>query len=266
MPLEHRLQLASAARAAEELGSDEVALTLFRRLADTSGHVDDSLPLITHLARISQYDEALTRLEKIQDQIPAEALAVTAVNVVSLGTPSEAEIQRSVVLVHKAVSKSSQSVRIRAAEAGLLAVQGKYEEAEQLYRLIVKNQPNNAAALNNLAWLLMISSKDLEEATNLVEEAIAIAGPVADLVDTRGVIDLARGRTEEARKSLQEAFDSAPNANIGFHLAIALDRLGEKEEAREVFKQAKELGLNLNQLHPTEHAAFNNLASHFGDK
>lgn len=266
MPLENRLQLASAAKAAEELGSDEVALTLFRRLADTSGHVDDSLPLITHLARISRYDEALTRLEKIQDEIPPEALAVTAVNVVSLGTPSDKEIQRAVVLVHKAVGKSSQSVRIRAAEAGLLAVQGKYDDAEKLYRLIVKNQPNNAAALNNLAWLLMISSKDLEEASTLVNEAIAIAGPVADLVDTRGVIDLARGRTQEARDSLQEAFDSAPNANVGFHLAIALERLGEKEQAQEVFKEAKELGLSLSRLHPTEHAAYNNLASRFDGK
>ena len=46
-------------------------------------------------------------------------------------------------------------------------------------------------ALNNLAWLLALQHKNGTEALKFINRAIDLAGPVAELFDTRAIVHLA---------------------------------------------------------------------------
>ena len=48
--------------------------------------------------------------------------------------------------------------------------------------------------MNNLAWVLARRRSDLEEASLLINRAMKIAGPLPELLDTRGCVCLALGQ------------------------------------------------------------------------
>src|SRR5439155_10947270 len=83
-------------------------------------------------------------------------------------------------------------------------LQQRYPEAIGLYRQILQKDPENRLALNNLAWLLAIRERSTES-LNLMKNALELAGPIPDFLDTRGVILLTLNRTKEALTDLEKA-------------------------------------------------------------
>ena len=61
-----------------------------------------------------------------------------------------------------------------------------------------------AVIANNLAYLLA-QPDTASEAEKLIDAALVELGPNADVLDTRGVVLLAAGKTEEAIATLQDA-------------------------------------------------------------
>ena len=89
--------------------------------------------------------------------------------------------------------------------AGLLDMQKNYAAAEAEYREVLAQNPNNYVALNNLAYLLWGRKTNLPEALKCINRAIELAGPIANLRDTRAVILLAMGSTRGAQDDLDLA-------------------------------------------------------------
>ncbi|WP_166830633.1 tetratricopeptide repeat protein, partial [Thalassoroseus pseudoceratinae] len=258
-----RVSLRTAAMTAEKLGLTETAESLYRQYAQASPRAEDIMTLATYLGRRNQVDAALKIVEENADRVVPEAAAVTAVNVVSLGNFPPSTLDRAEEIVTKALEDRPNSRRIFNAMAALKVLQKRFDEAELLYRRVLQEDQSNVAALNNLAWMLGVTGRNPEEAVRLINEAIAIAGPLADLVDTRGMIDLSRGLPGKAMKDLKTAFADTPTANIGYHLAVAYDRLDQDLAARKAFEQAQSLGLGIEQLHPTEHETYRKLLGKF---
>ncbi len=70
-------------------------------------------------------------------------------------------------------------------QGNVQAAQKRTSEAEASYRAALVANPDNAMALNNLAWLLAEESRELEEAERLIRRAIALgAEPRATYGDT----------------------------------------------------------------------------------
>ncbi len=62
---------------------------------------------------------------------------------------------------------------------------GQIPEAEASFRAALEREPDNTAALNNLAWLLAGQRRSLDEAERLVRHALALgAEPRANFADT----------------------------------------------------------------------------------
>jgi putative PEP-CTERM system TPR-repeat lipoprotein len=101
---------------------------------------------------------------------------------------------------------------------------------------ILQQTPNNAAALNNLAWTYQ-QEKD-PKALETAERAYSLAGEVPPVMDTLGTILTERGDTKRSIPLLQKAASLAPNdLDVRLHLAQALAKSGDKANARKEVQQ-----------------------------
>lgn len=109
---------------------------------------------------------------------------------------------------------------------------GEGDLAIQVYEQLIEKQPDNALALNNLAWLYQ-NTGDVR-AVDLAERALALASDHPDIIDTVGWIFFLNGQLERSVALLQQAVQKAPdNKVIRYHFAEALVKIGRKSEARE---------------------------------
>jgi putative PEP-CTERM system TPR-repeat lipoprotein len=103
--------------------------------------------------------------------------------------------------------------------------------AEQQFRAVLKVQPNNMVALNNLSWLLQ--KKDTKQAISYAEQAAKQAPNSAPILDTLGWVKWQGKDASGALPVLQKAHASDPNnAEIAYHLAVVLDANGRRAEAK----------------------------------
>ena len=106
-------------------------------------------------------------------------------------------------------------------------------QAKALFAKIVEHSPNSPQALNNLAWLLR--SDDPDKALELAERALELVPGSGAVLDTLGMILLERGQTKRAVTVLKVASNKVPsNLEMRYHLALAFERNGNQQEAREV--------------------------------
>lgn len=116
------------------------------------------------------------------------------------------------------------------AEAYLQA--GKDTEAIAEYQAQLKLQPDNVRSLNNLAFLSM--KRAPQEAIEYAQRATRLEPNNANALDTLGQIQTERGEFKDAIATFRRANEQAPkNPRIRYHLAVALDKSGEKQLARQ---------------------------------
>ena len=127
------------------------------------------------------------------------------------------------------------TVRLTLASAYQAA--GSKAEATREYETLVAQQPNNAIALNNLAWLYF-EARDAR-ALDLAERALKEAPDNPAVLDTTGWIRVQQGSGEQGVQLLRQAVAKAPQmAEIRYHLGAALARSGDMAGARRELEAA----------------------------
>jgi putative PEP-CTERM system TPR-repeat lipoprotein len=106
-----------------------------------------------------------------------------------------------------------------------------YKPAIALLEEVVKHQPDNAMALNNLAFAYQ-QEKDAR-AIPTAEKAMKLTGENPAVMDTLGWMLVEQGNTQRGVPLLQKAVALAPKAgDIRYHLAYGLSKAGDKAAAR----------------------------------
>ena len=160
--------------------------------------------------------------------------------------------------VKEQVEKSPNDPALLFARAAFEDLAGDYDSAIKLYERLLKLAPGNSSVLNNLAFLLALHRPGASaEALATINAAIQIQGPTPQLLDTRALAYLANGSFALAQQDLQIAQSIEPSAVYAAHLAFverAEARLSDpRSEAGSLrFRNAQELGLTKDQLHPLE--------------
>lgn len=99
------------------------------------------------------------------------------------------------------------------------------------YEFVIGKQPNNALALNNMAW----AKHELKDpkALEYAEKAFNAAPQAPPIMDTLGVILVDRNEVERGLKLLRQAVAASPGTpQYRLHLAEALLKTGDKAGAR----------------------------------
>jgi tetratricopeptide (TPR) repeat protein len=144
---------------------------------------------------------------------------------------------------------------------------GEFELAEKLYRRSAALSPDaqtkkvTARVCNNLAFLIALKGDTRREALEFVERAIALDGPGAAYLDTRGVVRLKAGELQFAIEDLTKSIELAPAPATYFHLAQAYFGTGDKAKAKKSLAEASKTdGWQQNGLHGLERDAYRKLS------
>jgi putative PEP-CTERM system TPR-repeat lipoprotein len=108
---------------------------------------------------------------------------------------------------------------------------GNLKVSAQHFQAVVSLEPNNALALNSLAWI----GGELGDpkALGYSEQAVKLAPNNAEFLDTYGMLLVKRGETDKALPVLERARKIAPGRNDHrLSYAKALIKAGRKDEAR----------------------------------
>jgi tetratricopeptide (TPR) repeat protein len=153
-------------------------------------------------------------------------------------------------------SAKNPQLRMEMHVADLAEMQHRFADAIQLYRQALATDSNNIVALNNLAWILAHERRDLPQALEMIQRAVALAGPIVDLLDTRAKVYVALGRAPEAIQDLEDAIAEAPTALRYFHLALAMEKNASPDGAKDAFQLSIRHGIDARDLHPTDAEEF----------
>jgi putative PEP-CTERM system TPR-repeat lipoprotein len=174
-----------------------------------------------------KYGEAARAYAEALKRQPAPVLVLRQAGLLELaGRKSDAD---AVLARWMRENPKDSLVRIHGADRNLLRKD--YKAAAAGYRQVLEDEPNNAVALNNLAWTL--HQLNDPAALGYAEKAANLAPRDPAVVDTLGWILVERGETKRGTEMLGQASKAAPNAHvIRMHYAKALIKSGDKAAAR----------------------------------
>ena len=116
---------------------------------------------------------------------------------------------------------------------------GRKEMAKTEYESVLRVQPDNAAALNNMAFMKADSGVDLDQALTMVQRAQQKEPGALAIEDTIGLIYLRKNLTGESLRILKEIVAKQPsNPTFRMHLGMALYQKGDKPAARKELQGA----------------------------
>lgn len=223
--LKHRTveQAASWFQHWESQASAEVAYTTFASwLNEHQDPTDTNQVLGTWLAAAQEHPSSLMCV-----------LIATMLTHRDAATPDE--IAQAEELISSALQEFPTFTPLLFSVATWRQVCGENLSARRLLERLLEIDPENVAAMNNLALLLATELEEPETALPLIENAIRSAGPRPELLDTQALVLLSLERPSEAVSLLKPLVEPSDGlAGARWHLAAALVQQQEFAAAREV--------------------------------
>lgn len=204
------------------------AEALQRQLTARGGSEVDALRLAGDLALARQRAaEAVRFYQAAFDKAPSTALALRSFNAAFLA----GEGARGVAVLESWLRRQPEALQARAALAEGYLRLGQLAQARAAYEALLVRDPQNAAAANNLAQVLMRLND--AGALPMAERAARLAPADANALDTLGWLQARSGALDVSLKTLREARLRAPESrDVRYHLAWVLHRTGRRDEAR----------------------------------
>ena len=199
--------------------------------------------LATSLAKQGRTQEAVALCDEAGKGAKSAQSALTLAGVLLSGRATTEDLKQAEPSLRKAMEMYKDDIVLLANVANVRILQGRADEAIEIYRQILQRQPRRPEVLNNLATLLSERPEPeiRKEAMEHIEQAIELSGPQPGWLDTKGLLLGYEGKPEQAVGLLEEAA-SVPHADPRwlFHLAVAQARLGDLEKAGAALQQARD--------------------------
>jgi tetratricopeptide (TPR) repeat protein len=113
------------------------------------------------------------------------------------------------------------------------------DQAQPVYEQILKIRPDNAVALNNLAFIKAEKGVDLDQALTMAQRALQQSPNTAAFADTLGWVYVRKNVTDEAVKIFVDLISKQPsNPTFHYHYALALLLKGDRPSARRELETA----------------------------
>ncbi|MEA1952002.1 MAG: hypothetical protein U9N87_11495, partial [Planctomycetota bacterium] len=206
-------------------------------------------PLANAVAKQGRRLEAVKLCAEAAKNDDSDNPALALSSILLVAKPSKEELALAEPVLSKALETHKDNLALLANMATLRVIQGRADEAAGLYKRVLEKKPGNILLLNNLASILGEDSKTRTNAIKLIDQAIEIAGPLPNLLDTKATILLYDGKSSDAIKLLEKATAAPdPDPRCFFHLALAAQKSGNLDKAKKAYEQAEKRGFKASIL------------------
>ena len=233
------------AQAAEALELNSRAIELYGEVESGDYSLAAGIRRVELMA--GEGDVAGARRELAQMRVQQNELIVEESWIAEARIVREAGDRKTALeILGKALEQLPDSIPIRYSHALLAAELGWVDIAEKDLRIIISEQPENAAVLNALGYTLADQTERYEEAEALIRQAYILQPDEASIVDSMGWIAYRLGRLAESEKFLRRAWALERNPEIAAHLGEVLWVSGQQEAARIIWRD----GLSVDSENP----------------
>lgn len=192
------------------------------------------------LARQGKLDEARKLIRSLPQRNEADARNKLMAEVQLLR--DNQQYKAAYDLLGQQATKPPVDIDLLYEQAMLAEKMGKLDDMERLLRQVIATKPDYQHAYNALGYSFADRNIRLPEARDLIKKALALSPNDPYISDSLGWVEFRMGNNAEALRILQAAFKAKPDADIAAHLGEVLWSLGEREQAKTVWKE----GLLLN--------------------
>jgi len=183
------------------------------------------------LADLGKADEAAAELKKLLDGKTDREVYLSLAHVYEKAKRFD-EMAKAIDAAEKLSETQEEKESVHFTRGAMYERQKKYDLAEAEFRKVLEMNPNNAAALNYLGYMLADRNVRLEEAFDLIRRAVDREPDNGAYLDSLGWVYFRMGKLKEAeeyiRKSLQRA---SRDPTVHDHMGDVLWAQGRVKEA-----------------------------------
>jgi tetratricopeptide (TPR) repeat protein len=234
---------------AERHADLEKALRLYAQVQ--SG--DNAAAALVHASTILQVHGAAAAAQEILDHLiedePARAPEVVAARAKIYS--DSGDTRQALAVLDRGLEQYPDSVDLRYAIATTDEEAGRVGAALQVLNRVLKQRPEDPAALNAYGYTLADHNRKLGEARELIERAYAGAPRNAAILDSLGWVLYRQGHDAQALPYAAAAYAADRGADIGAHYGEVLWQLGRHAEADQVWTEAARIDSDNRLLNET---------------
>lgn len=225
------------AQSTEQRGDFKAAEAWLAKITDPQRALEVQSRRASILARQGKVAQARQLIRQVPERNPEDVRAkITA----------EAAMLRDVKQWREAYDVLEAATKNFSEDADLLYEQAmmaekldKLVDMERLLRRVIELKPDNAHAHNALGYSLADRQQRLPEARQLVARALELSPGDPFITDSLGWVEFRLGNHAEAARLLRQAYAARPDVEIGAHLGEVLWALGQRDDARRIWREAK---------------------------
>ncbi len=241
--------------------SDEFLIDFYRQ----TGNRPEALKIVREMRLKNKEDYGLLRLEanilaengKVDEAIAlinpllgkTSPLFNDFTNYVFLSTlyNEASRGKEAIAAANKAFTAANNAEEKQLAKLVLASAQfesGDFKSSEETLRALLKQTPRNPMALNNLGYFFVEKNTNLEEALNLIQQAVNIDPNNASYLDSLGWAYFKLGKLDEAETYLRKAVRIEASSTIFEHLGDVYQKQNKPELAKANWRKALNLAIN----------------------
>jgi Flp pilus assembly protein TadD len=223
---------------AEGRSSDAVEL-LQQELAKQPSRTEVRIALANLYVRTEQFESAIDEFKRCLDEAKTQPERADVLYKLGETYRRKGDLNEAIRLFRAAADANPHDARWLLQVALMFDGTGRPEQAAPIYEEILKIQPDNPVALNDLAYILTQKGTDPDRAILLSQRAAQFAKESPEIHDTVGWAYLKKNQSDEAIAEFRKALQSTPNnPKFQFHLAMALLQIGERSAAIQELRAA----------------------------
>lgn len=226
-------------RMAEARNDLQEAIIHYLQVNSGNDFLSATLQLLDIFVRLEDFLSAEQHMNRVRLRFPDQSEALYALHGQTLITHNY--LMHAEQVLSDGLINFPNSTRLLFARAMLNNERQRLPATERDLRQILKQDSNNVAALNSLGYILADRTQRYSEAYELLEKALRLKPDDAAIIDSMGWLYYRTGKYPEALNLLRQAYEASPNAEIGAHLGEVLWVIGDQEEARRVWREARQL-------------------------
>jgi tetratricopeptide (TPR) repeat protein len=220
-------QWAEATRAAQEA---------VQKLPNDKGM---KLALALQLADEGKGDESVQLAKSTIKGDSADRETYVAVSQINARLKRWKEAEEALGEAEKLAGRPEEKAYLQYFRGSLYEREKKYDQAEQAFRQVLVQDPDNSSTLNNLGYMLIDHNMRLEEAFNMIKRAVELDPQNGAYLDSLGWAHFKLGKYVEAEENLRKAADKTPNdATIQDHLGELYAKTGRLKLAAAHWERA----------------------------